>query len=236
MADDGSPTERPSIDAVSSSDLVPGQTITIDVTSARVTSRVTLLKAGSVTHSVSMEPRFLEHPFGANAGTLRATLPLNEANITPGYYLLSVLNGEGPPSESKIVRVASPTPTKPVAGVDGQIVRLYRAYFLRPPDEGGSAYWIGQRNDGVTLSTVSNRFAGSEEFTLRYGGTTDAEFVTLVYENVLERLPDAGGHAYWVEQLATRAEPGRSHDRLQRITRVHLERQAPSPLSRRTGR
>ena len=34
-----------------------------------------------------------------------------------------------------------------------------------------------------------------------YGNLTNSQFVTLVYQNVLDRAPSAGDHAYWKGQL-----------------------------------
>jgi hypothetical protein len=81
------------------------------------------------------------------------------------------------------------------------VVRLYRAYYLRNPDHGGLKHWIRQRQLGTSLSQISNQFAAAPEFALRYGYVDDAEFVDLVYGNVLDRGPDAGGRAYWIGLL-----------------------------------
>ncbi|HEY4376680.1 MAG TPA: DUF4214 domain-containing protein, partial [Acidimicrobiales bacterium] len=79
--------------------------------------------------------------------------------------------------------------------------RLYRAYFLRIPDQGGLAFWIGKRRAGTSLTAISNSFAASAEFKNRYGTVSNATFVNLVYENVLGRAGDAGGLTYWNGQL-----------------------------------
>lgn len=85
---------------------------------------------------------------------------------------------------------------------DGRSVeRLYRAYFLRAPDAGGLAYWQDLRARGVSLAAISDEFAVSPEFTLRYGRLGDADFVRLVYRNVLGRTPDAAGFEHWVGHL-----------------------------------
>lgn len=84
------------------------------------------------------------------------------------------------------------------------VARLYFAYFLRPPDRSGLAYWIGKKRSGSSLYAISQSFAGSSEFVRRYGELTNAEFVDLVYRNVLGRSGDAGGQAYWTRQLDQR--------------------------------
>jgi hypothetical protein len=81
------------------------------------------------------------------------------------------------------------------------VIRLFRAYFLRTPDQGGLAYWTGKVRSGTPLNTVSAAFAGSSEFKNRYGPLTNLEFVELVYQNVLGRPGDSGGVSYWTKQL-----------------------------------
>lgn len=81
------------------------------------------------------------------------------------------------------------------------IYRLYRAYFLREPDQGGYDYWKGQLAAGVKLEVVSNSFAGSAEFVKRYGSLNNWDFVKLVYQNVLGRAADQEGLNHWVNVL-----------------------------------
>lgn len=81
------------------------------------------------------------------------------------------------------------------------VVRLYRTYFLRNPDHLGLLHWIGRRQAGIRLSDVSNQFATSHEFALRYGTLDDEEFVDLVYHNVMRRDPDAKGKEFWLGRL-----------------------------------
>ena len=81
------------------------------------------------------------------------------------------------------------------------VIRLYSAYFLRPPDSSGLTFWLGRRRAGWTLSRISDNFAGSSEFNRRYGSLTNRQFVQLVYTNVLGRQPDSGGLNYWTGQL-----------------------------------
>jgi len=91
-------------------------------------------------------------------------------------------------------------------GTIAPVARLYFAYFLRIPDYDGLNYWIGQFKAGNSLDTVSQAFAQSPEFTSRYGGLTNAQFVNLVYQNVLGRGPDAAGAAFWTGQLDSAAK------------------------------
>ena len=90
----------------------------------------------------------------------------------------------------------------PYAAKHGPLARLYTAYFARMPDPSGFTYWLNKLTTGTKkLDQVSAQFAASNEFKTKYGNTTNTEFVKLVYTNVLDRQPDAGGLAYWVKKL-----------------------------------
>ena len=81
--------------------------------------------------------------------------------------------------------------------------RLYEAAFDREPDTGGLGYWIDQLDAGTDFQTVARNFIGSDEFRDLYGSNpTDTVFIELIYQNVLDRAPDAGGESYWQQQLA----------------------------------
>jgi hypothetical protein len=86
------------------------------------------------------------------------------------------------------------------------VTRLYWAFFLRKPDPGGLTYWINRSKAGVTLAAIAQKFAQSSEFNTRYGSVGNQQFVQLVYQNVFERQPDAGGLSFWTKQLDTKAK------------------------------
>lgn len=89
----------------------------------------------------------------------------------------------------------------PQTSIEGSIYRLYLAYFLRPADAGGFAFYTDQATTR-SLTSISNDFARSPEFVQRYGDLSDTEFLDLVYANVLSRTPDAGGYSFWLDQMA----------------------------------
>ena len=213
----GGATIRPVIDGVSATDLAPGDNLAITVDSGVDIGRITLVKSGSVTHSFNMEQRISELPFSVTGNTLHTRLSANAAEITPGFYLLTVLTTSGVPSESIMVRVApgqvnqAATPGTPVSAevAQGQISRLYQAYFLRQPEASGFAYWTGVLRSGIVpLAAISDIFAESPEFTNTFGNLNNEQFVDQVYANVLGRPADAGGRAYWIGQLDAGIERG----------------------------
>ncbi|HMJ77761.1 MAG TPA: DUF4214 domain-containing protein [Iamia sp.] len=82
------------------------------------------------------------------------------------------------------------------------LIRLYMASFDRAPEPAGLDYWNHKLELGqTTLSKISAFFVKSAEYQATYGNTTNQKFVTIVYQNVLEREPEAAGLAYWKGRL-----------------------------------
>jgi Galactose oxidase-like, Early set domain/Glyoxal oxidase N-terminus len=102
----GQPAARPSlIDAPSLLQLHFNQQFAASVGSADPISRVTLVRTGSVTHTLNLDQRFLELGFTQAGQTLTITLPTIDPNVVPGYYMLFVFDPAGVPSVARIVRV-----------------------------------------------------------------------------------------------------------------------------------
>jgi hypothetical protein len=89
-----------------------------------------------------------------------------------------------------------------VNGAAGQAYRLYQAAFDRKPDLEGLGYWIDKLDNGMSLTRVANEFYRSDEFHTLYGSyTSNATFISTLYQNVLHRAPDIGGFDYWNYKL-----------------------------------
>ena len=59
----------------------------------------------------------------------------------------------------------------------------------------------------MNLVEVSARFVDSTEFKTMYGANaSNRDFITAIYNNVLDRTPDAGGYAWWMDQLTNNPE------------------------------
>lgn len=83
-----------------------------------------------------------------------------------------------------------------------QAYRLYQAAFARTPDTGGLSHWVAAMDDGVGLHTVASSFLGSVEFHHLYGANpAPHDFVALLYQNVLGRLPDQSGYDFWLGRM-----------------------------------
>lgn len=87
------------------------------------------------------------------------------------------------------------------SGIPGQSYRLYQAAFNRKPDLGGLGFWTHVLQGGLSLDAVAGYFYSSPEFQALYGQVNDDQFITLLYNNVLHRVPDQGGHDFWSLQM-----------------------------------
>lgn len=86
------------------------------------------------------------------------------------------------------------------------LIELYIAYFNRVPDADGMSYWIGQLKAGMSLAQIGQSFYNAavqySSLTGYSASMTNADFVKLVYKNVLGRsTPDADGLNYWSAAL-----------------------------------
>ncbi|HSL57417.1 MAG TPA: DUF4214 domain-containing protein, partial [Acidimicrobiales bacterium] len=97
---------------------------------------------------------------------------------------------------------AAPAPSLSLSDAQATVRRLYLAYFEREPDTAGRDYWAAKLRQGYPLGQVSYEFSRSKEFLATYGSLSNGDFVRLVYRNVLDREPDAGGYTFWTSKMA----------------------------------
>ena len=80
--------------------------------------------------------------------------------------------------------------------------KLYVAYFNRPADRAGLAYWDGILTDKqASLHAISETFATSPEYQITYVGLSNAQVINQVYVNLFGRNAEAEGLQYWVNLL-----------------------------------
>lgn len=91
---------------------------------------------------------------------------------------------------------------------------LYVGFFNRIPEAAGLGYWIGQMHGGLSLTGVANQFyAAGVQFGVYSASMTNAQFITAVYANVLDRpagsatAPNATEIGYWNSYLTDPANP-----------------------------
>ncbi len=71
-------------------------------------SRVHLIKLGAVTHSQNQDQRLVPLSYTFAGNTLQVSSPANRDIAPPGYYMLFIVDNNGVPSVSKIIRVGQP--------------------------------------------------------------------------------------------------------------------------------
>lgn len=81
------------------------QTISIGTPDANSIAKVTWLRLSSVTHAFNMGQRINRLSFSRSGNALLVTTPANSNLCPPGHYLLFILNGNGVPSEAKIIQI-----------------------------------------------------------------------------------------------------------------------------------
>jgi hypothetical protein len=95
-----------------------------------------------------------------------------------------------------------------------QITSLYIGYFGRAPDPEGLDYWVGRLADGFSLAEIAESFSVQAESQAKYPYLSNPNiaspqaFITQVYLNLFNRVPDAEGLAYWTAQLEGGADVG----------------------------
>ncbi len=107
--------------------------------------------------------------------------------------------------QNRATMVKSSFDSNEFQGTISPLVRLYIAYLQRDPDYAGLQFQIGQRKGGRSLAQISQDFAQSPEFQAQYGALDNQQFVARVYQNVLGRVGDAAGVAFFKSQLDTGA-------------------------------
>ncbi|QOY94418.1 DUF4214 domain-containing protein [Massilia sp. UMI-21] len=128
--------------------------------------------------------------------------------ITRGIYGVGVTDKSGALGTDNLVNVeriefSDGFKAIDIDGIGGQVYRLYEAVFGRPSDTTGMGYWINRMEKGSSLLQVSREFITNQpEFDKLYGANpSDGEFLTKLYQNILDRAPDAAGYAYWVGRI-----------------------------------
>ena len=83
-----------------------------------------------------------------------------------------------------------------------EVQKLYVAYFSRPADVAGLAYWVDVlANHPNGYQQISSSFAASDEYKAMYAGMDSRATVSAVYEHLFGRAAEAAGVDYWAKLL-----------------------------------
>jgi hypothetical protein len=85
------------------------------------------------------------------------------------------------------------------------IQKLYVAYFNRPADAAGLAYYEGvleaAKGSATVMAQISADFAKSTEYTAAFSGKTSAEIVDIIYTNIFGHAADDAGRKFYADNL-----------------------------------
>jgi len=81
--------------------------------------------------------------------------------------------------------------------------QMFVAYYGRPADPEGLAYWASIFDSSSDLTQALSAFGHSEEFTNNFGSLSNNDLVTNLFQQMYGREPDAGGLAFYVDLLAS---------------------------------
>jgi len=90
-----------------------GQSFTLSTAQASSIAQVTLVRLASVTHAFDENQRFLRMSFQVGTGALTVTAPASPNLAPPGHYMMFILDTQGRPSVTKIVRLGGTAPPPP---------------------------------------------------------------------------------------------------------------------------
>ena len=79
------------------------------------------------------------------------------------------------------------------------VTQMYSDTLDRQPDAAGLAGWVSWLRSGrFTVAQVASLFYASDEYYIDHAGNSPTSWVTLLYQKLLNRDPDAAGLAAWV--------------------------------------
>jgi hypothetical protein len=83
----------------------------------------------------------------------------------------------------------------------GEVYVLCHAAYGAAFDEAVLGRWLAARDAGATLPGLAQAIVAGDAFQDVYGGVGNAELLTRMYANILQREPDDAGLAYWLTAL-----------------------------------
>ncbi len=102
---DGTFAARPTITSAPLS-VGYGQTFTVATPDAASITKVLWIRLGSVTHAFDQNQRLNRLTFSvASSTSLSVTVPPGKNYAPPGHYMLFIINGNGVPSEARIIQI-----------------------------------------------------------------------------------------------------------------------------------
>lgn len=153
---DGTLATRPLVTAAPTTMEVAGTfKLTVSDAQAPIT-RVTMIKSGSITHSVNFDQNFNNLTFTRVGNELTVKLPTSAYDATPGYYMVFGLTAAGTPSQARMIRLNVPTLANPAP------TALTAVYAV---STGVTLNWTQSTGVGTTHNIISRGTSAAGPFT-----------------------------------------------------------------------
>ena len=79
--------------------------------------------------------------------------------------------------------------------------QMYVAYYGRPADPGGLAYWADVFDATSDLTEALAAFGNASEFTDNFGSLSNSDLVTNLYQQMYGHAPDPGGLEFYLGRI-----------------------------------
>jgi len=90
----------------------------------------------------------------------------------------------------------------PTSTYDSTVNSFYLAFYGRPADPAGLAFWSQQlAGANGDLHAISAAFSTSEEAATRFASESAGARIADIYQSLFNRAPDAAGLAYWLDAI-----------------------------------
>jgi len=87
------------------------------------------------------------------------------------------------------------------SATEQNIADAYIAYYGRPADPGGLAWWLEEIGEGGDVGPVIDDFGNSDEYRNEFSALDDVDLVNNIYQHVLGRAGDAEGMQFYMDKL-----------------------------------
>jgi uncharacterized repeat protein (TIGR02543 family) len=175
-----------------------------DVLATPVNYTLTVAKSGSGT--VTSNPAGISCGTDCSESYPAGTSVTLTAAAAPGYTFVGWANdcagyGTQPTCTFRMDSPRNPSAAFTSSGggsayARNYVQKAYVAYYGRPADPSGLDYWAVRMDaEGGSLNAIIQAFGTSAEFNRRYGGMTNTQLVTKIYQQTLGRDPDPTGLA-----------------------------------------
>lgn len=112
------------------------------------------------------------------------------------------ITGMGSFTQEQVETLVDETVAEAATAYHEEIQTLFVAYYGRPGDPGGVAFWAQQAlAKGGDLSSIVEAFGNSDEYTQTLGALSPDDQVAAIFEQLFGREPDTEGKAFYVGHL-----------------------------------